>query len=47
MSRRLIKSMPNGSFLMLLLFIAVLVSAWRCPSARTGIVSCSMSCTAS
>lgn len=27
MSRRLIKSMPNGSFLMLLLFIAILVSA--------------------
>ena len=27
MSRRLIKSMPNGSFLMLLLFVAVLVSA--------------------
>ena len=27
MSRRLIKSMPSGSFLMLLLFIAILVSA--------------------
>lgn len=27
MSGRLIKSMPNGSFLMLLLFIAILVSA--------------------
>ena len=27
MSRRLIKSMPSGSFLMLLLFIAILISA--------------------